>query len=70
MAPKATAGRVAASIYMDEAEWRTVRAHAVQEGTSASALVTVLIRRHLAAAPDAQANVLEEARQLGRRRSD
>lgn len=70
MAPKAAEGRVAASIYMDKIEWRAARAHAVEQGTSASALVTVLLRRHLAAAPGEQEQVLAEARDLGQRKAD
>jgi len=72
MAPKATPGRVVASIYMDAAEWRAARVHAVQRGTSASALVRVLLRRHLAAPVDVQEAIEAEARQLDqdRRKAD
>jgi hypothetical protein len=68
MAPKPAAGRVAASIYMDAAEWRAVRLHALEQDTSASVLVTVLLRRHLAASPAEQAEVLAEAREVNQDR--
>jgi hypothetical protein len=53
---------------MDAAEWRAVRLHALEQDTSASVLVTVLLRRHLAASPAEQAEVLAEAREVNQDR--
>lgn len=73
MAPEASPGRVAASIYMLETDWRAVRRHALDHEVSASSVVAALLERYMASAPADQAPVLERAREitLGRRsRSD
>ena len=60
--------RAKVSIYLPADEHRQLRVHVAEAGVNLNALVGVLLRRYLAAAPTDRQQILEEVAQLVERR--